>query len=50
MIHFGVIRAHTGELLFFSEKFLGGDFLKHEDKLEAAIQKSVHAAFAPQSK
>ena len=50
MIHFGVIRARTGELLFFSEKFLGGDFLKHEDKLEAAIQKSVHAAFAPQSK
>jgi len=50
MIHFGVIRAHTGELLFFSEKYLGGDFLKHPEGLEKAIQKSVHAAFAPQSK
>jgi len=47
MIHFGVIRAQTGELLFFSEKFVGGDFLKHEDKLETAIQKSVQAAFVP---
>ncbi len=48
MIHFGVIRAQTGELVFFSEKFVGGDFLKHEDRLETAIQKSVQAAFAPQ--
>ncbi len=46
LIHFGVIRAQTGELLFFSEKFLGGDFLKHVDRLETAIQKSVQAAFA----
>ncbi|HXZ19372.1 MAG TPA: hypothetical protein VEG63_05450 [Candidatus Acidoferrales bacterium] len=48
MIHFGVIRAQTGELLFFSEKYVGGDFLKHPEGLEKAIQKSVQAAFAPQ--
>lgn len=46
MIHFGVIRAQTGELLFFSEKYIGGDFLKHPEGLEKAIQKSVQAAFA----
>lgn len=45
-IHFGVIRAKTGELLFFSEKSQGGDFLKHPEGLEKAIQKSVQAAFA----
>jgi len=47
LIHFGVIRARTGELLFFSEKNVGGDFLKHEDRLEKAIQKAVQSAFAP---
>jgi len=46
MIHFGVVRVQTGELLFFTEKFLGGDFLKHEEKLEEAIQKAVQSAFA----
>lgn len=46
MIHFGVIRVQTGELLFFSEKNVGGDFLKHEDRLEKAIQKAVQSAFA----
>jgi hypothetical protein len=45
MIHFGVIRAQTGELLFFSEKYIGGDFLKHPDRLEQAIRKAVQAAF-----
>ena len=50
MLHFGVIRAQTGELLFFSEKYVGGDFLKHPEGLEKAIQKSVQAAFAPQPK
>ena len=50
MLHFGVIRAHTGELLFFSEKYMGGDFLKHPENLEKAIQKSVQAAFSPQAK
>jgi len=50
MLHIGVIRARTGELLFFSEKFIGGDFLKHPEGLEKAIQKSVQAAFAPQAK
>jgi hypothetical protein len=50
MIHFGVIRARTGELLFFSNKFVGGDFLKHPEGLEKAIQKSVQVAFAPQTK
>jgi hypothetical protein len=50
MLHFGVIRARTGELLFFSEKFVGGDFLKHPEGLEKAIQKSVQAAFAPPAK
>ena len=50
MLHFGIIRARTGDLLFFSEKFVGGDFLKHPEGLEKAIQKSVQAAFAPQSK
>jgi len=49
-IHFGVIRARTGELLFFSEKYVGGDFLKHPEGLEKAIQKSVQAAFAAQAK
>jgi len=49
-IHFGVVRVKTGELLFFSEKSLGGDFLKHEDKLEEAIQKAVQSAFAPPAK
>ncbi|HUJ41640.1 MAG TPA: hypothetical protein VLW54_13955 [Candidatus Acidoferrales bacterium] len=49
-LHFGVVRVKTGELLFFTEKFLGGDFLKHEDKLEEAVQKAVQSAFAPPSK
>ena len=50
LIHFGVIRVRTGELLFFTEKFLGGDFLKHEEKMEEAIQKAVQSAFAPPAK
>lgn len=50
MLHFGVIRARTGELLFFSEKSVGGDFLKHPEGLEKAIQKSVQAAFSPPGK
>jgi Gram-negative bacterial TonB protein C-terminal len=49
MIHLGVIRPRTGELLFFSEKNVGGDFLKHEDRLEKAIQKAVQSAFAASS-
>jgi len=49
-LHFGVIRVQTGELLFFSEKDLGGDFLKHEDRLEKAVQKAVQSAFAAPSK
>lgn len=46
-LHFGVIRVQTGELLFFSEKNVGGDFLKHQDRLERAIQNAVQSAFAP---
>jgi len=46
LIHFGVIRVQTGELLFFSQKYVGGDFLKHPDRLEKAIQNAVQAAFA----
>jgi len=46
-IHIGVIRPQSGALLFFSEKTIGGDFLKHEDRLEKAVEKSIQAAFGP---
>ncbi|HMD32230.1 MAG TPA: hypothetical protein VKG84_10000 [Candidatus Acidoferrales bacterium] len=47
VLHIGVIRPRTGELLFFNQKDLGGDFLKHEERLEEAIEKTVQAAFTP---
>jgi hypothetical protein len=47
LIRIGVIRPRNGELLFFTEKGVGGDFLKHEDKLEGAIDKAVRSAFEP---
>lgn len=46
-IFIGVIQPQTGELVFFTQKNLGGDFLKHEDRLEKAIEKVVQAAFSP---
>jgi len=46
-IYIGVIRPQAGELVFFTQKNIGGDFLKHEDRLEKAIEKSVQAAFSP---
>jgi hypothetical protein len=46
-IQLGVIRPQNGELVFFTQKNIGGDFLKHEDRLEKAIEKSVQAAFGP---
>jgi len=45
LLHIGMIRPRTGELLFFTLKDVAGDFLKHEDKFEAAIEKAVRAAF-----
>jgi len=46
-IHIGVIRPRSGELVFFTQKNIGGDFLKHEDRLEKAVEKSIQAAFGP---
>jgi hypothetical protein len=46
-IYIGVIQPKSGELVFFTQKNIGGDFLKHEDRLEKAIEKSVQAAFGP---
>jgi len=47
LMRIGVIRPRNGELLFFTEKAIGGDFLKHQDKLESAIDKAVRSAFEP---
>jgi len=46
-IQIGIIQPHSGELVFFTQKNIGGDFLKHEDRLEKAIEKAVQAAFGP---
>jgi len=47
ILHIGVIRPRNGELVFFTAKEVSGDFLKHEDKLEEAVEKAVQAAFSP---
>jgi hypothetical protein len=46
-IFIGIIRPQSGELVFFTQKNIGGDFLKHEDRMEKAIEKAVQAAFGP---
>ena len=45
LLNIGVIRTRTGELLYFAQKDVGGDFLKHEDKLEKGIEQAVRSAF-----
>jgi len=49
LLHLGIIRPLTGQLVFFTEKDMGGDFLKHPDHLENALEKAVQAAFGPPS-
>jgi len=46
-LQIGVIRPHTGLLVFFTQKNIGGDYLKHEERLEQAVEKAVQAAFSP---
>ena len=46
-IQIGIIQPQSGELEFFTQKNIGGDFLKHEDRLEKAVEKSIQAAFGP---
>lgn len=46
LLHVGMIQPRTGQLVFFTEKDVGGDFLKHPERLETAIEKCVQAALS----
>jgi hypothetical protein len=45
VLHIGVIKPQTGELVFFTENAIGGDFLKHPEKLENSIEKALNEVF-----
>jgi len=45
VLHIGVIRPQTGELVFFTENTAGGDFLKHPERLESALEKAMAEVF-----
>lgn len=45
LLHIGMIRPQTGELVFFTEHGMGGDFLKHPEKMEAFIEKTMATVF-----
>ena len=48
-MHIGVIRRQTGELMYFTEREMGGDFLKHPDKLENFIEQALGSVFGRQA-
>jgi len=45
VLHIGIIRPQTGELAFFTENVVGGDFLRHPERLDNAIEKAMGAVF-----
>jgi hypothetical protein len=49
VLHIGVIRPQTGELVFFTENTIGGDFLKHPERMENSIEKAMTEVFGRSS-
>ena len=45
ILHIGVIRPRSGELAFFTENVISGDFLKHPERLENSVAKALGAVF-----
>ena len=45
VLRIGVIRPQTGELVYFTEHGMGGDFVKNQDKLEGFIEKTMGSVF-----